>query len=284
MAASSTRPGPAGNAPSGIPPDQLRQIIHTSDSMAIRNVLLNLCKLSPALSGAVARGLAPSSSYAQQTIQAYRNKTAASKIKSDPGGTAKYTFQDATKNRPVMPHQPHIKHEVKHEVKPVWIPSDDEDDLLDVEELFKPTPRPSTDSHPSFAAPSSFKSNGGNANVKSEWPSSSRLPLNLARDRMQPANIKTEPTPPDHKCVNCGKPFESENDPCVYHPGRKVVATNDYGDRMSVYNCCRRDVYEPGCKFGIHVAEPAQGLDQLRQLVDRSPTAFNREPKRPRFE
>jgi hypothetical protein len=249
----------------------------------MRNVLLNLCKLSPALSGAVARGLAPSSSYAQDTIKAYRNKTAAPNIKSDPGEMAKHTSHDV-KTRMVTPPQRRIK----REIETVRIPSDDEDDLVEIDELFKPTPRPQADFGPSFATSSSSKSQGSNAGMKSEWPNPSRLPVrhsahDVARDRAQPTNVKTEQGLRSRKCKHCEKQFGNEQYPCVYHPGRKVVAENEYGNRMPVYNCCRRSVYESGCVTGTHVAEPVDGLDQLRQSTGWSPTATARDPKRPKY-
>jgi hypothetical protein len=52
-----------------IDPQHLAQIIGTSSSQAVRDVLTDLCKLSPALRGAVARGLARHSTYAQGLIR-----------------------------------------------------------------------------------------------------------------------------------------------------------------------------------------------------------------------
>jgi hypothetical protein len=52
-----------------IDPQHLAQIIGTSSSQAVKDVLTDLCKLSPALCGAVARGLARHSTYAQGLIR-----------------------------------------------------------------------------------------------------------------------------------------------------------------------------------------------------------------------
>jgi hypothetical protein len=52
-----------------IDPQHLAQIIGTSSSQAVKDVLTDLCKLSPALRGAVARGLARHSTYAQGLIR-----------------------------------------------------------------------------------------------------------------------------------------------------------------------------------------------------------------------
>lgn len=55
-----------------VAPQDLARIIDTSSSTAIKNVLLELCKMSPALSGAVARGLAAHSTYAQDLINKHQ--------------------------------------------------------------------------------------------------------------------------------------------------------------------------------------------------------------------
>jgi hypothetical protein len=74
--------GTSGNAPASfavkpkqqrrrtINPYHMEQIVNTTDSDALRGVLLNLCKISPALSEAIARGLAPHSTYAQALVTA----------------------------------------------------------------------------------------------------------------------------------------------------------------------------------------------------------------------
>ena len=281
MSPGPARPRPVETVPPTIHPDHLRHIIQTSDATAVRTVLLNLCKLSPALSGAVARGLAPSSSYAQETIKAYRNRSAAPNIKSDPGKTAKHIPPYTNKIPPSTPHQPRIK----HEVKTVSISSDDDkddddnDDLFNFDEFFKPTPRSS------LAGPSSSRGHGASTAVKSEWSNPSQLPLRhtaqtVAQGRTPPASIKTEPALRGPKCRHCCERFENEEEVCVYHPGRRVVATDDYGARVSVYNCCRKPVHESGCVTGTHVAEPVVGLNQW---TGRPPTSHDREPKRPRL-
>lgn len=70
--------------PPRIHPKQLRKIVETSSPKAVRDVLLNLCDLSPALSGAVARGLASNSTYAQETIRDYQQKIRSTKAEPDP--------------------------------------------------------------------------------------------------------------------------------------------------------------------------------------------------------
>jgi hypothetical protein len=285
MAPSSARGRPSGDAPPNINPDQLRQIINTSDPASVRTVLLNLCKLSPALSGAVARGLAPSSTFAQDTIRAYQNGTTTSSKASGSRQTATHTSRDMKNSYPVTPYQPRTKHA---QTKAVSISSDDESTLDDPEYFFK------TEEH---SCPS--MSGGDKAGVKSERQSFSALPVRhsqpasietapsivkaeSATAKAQPASlVKKEPTkiksePTERKCMQCRQPFNDEFEPCVYHTGRVKIGTNDYGAREAAYDCCGEDVDHPGCQYGVHEAE------DMHEPTDRSPTVLVREPKRAR--
>jgi hypothetical protein len=266
MAPSSARGRPPGDAPPNINPDQLRQIINTSDPASVRTVLLNLCKLSSALSGAVARGLAPSSTFAQDTIRAYRNGTTTSSRASGSRQTATHTSRDTKNSHPVTPYQPRIKHA---QTKAVSISSDDESTLDDPEYFFKAEEH----SGPSM-------SGGAKAGVKSERQSSSALPVRHSQSasiETKSSKVKTEPKSRERKCINCRQPFKDEFEPCVYHTGRVKISTNDYGQREATYDCCGEDIDYPGCEHGVHEAE------DMHEPTDRSPTALVREPKRPRF-
>ncbi|KAJ4324050.1 hypothetical protein N0V94_001552 [Neodidymelliopsis sp. IMI 364377] len=61
--------------PRQIHPQHVTQIIDSSNPRALRQVVLQLCKTSPALSGAIVRGLAPYSSYAQTLIRSQQAKS-----------------------------------------------------------------------------------------------------------------------------------------------------------------------------------------------------------------
>lgn len=54
--------------------DHIRQIVNTSPREEVTELLVHLCKSSPALSGAVARGLAPHSTWAKATIDDYMGR------------------------------------------------------------------------------------------------------------------------------------------------------------------------------------------------------------------
>ncbi|KAF1913166.1 hypothetical protein BDU57DRAFT_559289 [Ampelomyces quisqualis] len=61
-----------------ISPQHIAQIIDTSSTNSIRSTLKELCKLSPALSGAVARGLATHSTFARDLIKQQQQRSRAS--------------------------------------------------------------------------------------------------------------------------------------------------------------------------------------------------------------
>ncbi|PSN69435.1 hypothetical protein BS50DRAFT_586742 [Corynespora cassiicola Philippines] len=87
---SSRPPPPTPNAPPGmtrsakrVRPEAIARIIDTSPPDALRTVLLELCEHSPALCGALTRGLALHSTYAQSLVRD-RLHAAPSSIKRDP--------------------------------------------------------------------------------------------------------------------------------------------------------------------------------------------------------
>jgi hypothetical protein len=104
-----------------IHPDHLAQIIHSSDPEALRTVLINLCKFSPALSGAVARGL-QNSRFSQALINKYHP---APKIKTDPGKlikTERVRARDLS-DSPELLSSPKISPYIKHKRQPSAPPS-----------------------------------------------------------------------------------------------------------------------------------------------------------------
>jgi hypothetical protein len=277
---------PTGMASGSVLPGHLRRIINTSDPTAIRDVLLNLCKLSPALSGAVARGLAPHSSFAQETIRDYRKKVAVPTIKSDPGNAAKSASAKVKKDRRVSPSTPPP---IRRETQTVSVLTDDEEDVPD---FFYTDPRPG------FADPLSRSSWNRHAVAPNYAPkeskslSTSKLPLRditkptsrtPSQTLAQPTSIKTEPKLRGKICKQCGERFKDEGSSCIYHSGHEVTITNDHGERASVYSCCREPLNGAGCIFGTHLADPAEGLTKPRPLTGWSPTMHDREPKKPRL-
>ncbi|KAF2012949.1 hypothetical protein BU24DRAFT_261920 [Aaosphaeria arxii CBS 175.79] len=71
-----------GNPPTpAINPRHLEDIIHTSSHHAVKNVLVELCKLSPALAGAVVRGLAPHSPIGRNLMRTAPSHSSATTIR-----------------------------------------------------------------------------------------------------------------------------------------------------------------------------------------------------------
>ncbi|KAG9191832.1 hypothetical protein G6011_10566 [Alternaria panax] len=58
-----------------INPEHIKQIIDTADPRALQKLLLQLCQVSPAFSGALVRGLAPQSTIAQAMISKHRMRS-----------------------------------------------------------------------------------------------------------------------------------------------------------------------------------------------------------------
>ncbi|KAI4941023.1 hypothetical protein J4E91_011016 [Alternaria rosae] len=64
-----------------IHPEHIKQIIETADPRAVQRVLLELCQMSPAFSGALVRGLASHSASAQGLISQQRMQLHQPKVK-----------------------------------------------------------------------------------------------------------------------------------------------------------------------------------------------------------
>ncbi|KAJ4291879.1 hypothetical protein N0V90_009775 [Kalmusia sp. IMI 367209] len=147
-----------------IPADKLRQIIKTTPPARVSDLLIDLCNASPALSGAVVRGLAPHSVWAQQTIKDYQRRNGLSQVKPDPGKS-----RPSLENNVYMPQvTPNPKASVKNEVDTISIGSDSSDGLDDLEVLDQPA-RSFNFSHPSSAESPSYS-------VRNSRDSSKRTP------------------------------------------------------------------------------------------------------------
>ncbi|KAF2242388.1 hypothetical protein BU26DRAFT_555603 [Trematosphaeria pertusa] len=294
---SATRAAPSQT--NRIHPDHLRQIITTSDPAAVRNVLLNLCKLSPALSGAVARGLAPHSAFAQATITTHQAKAGAANIKPDPEPKREVSLTNRTGNPSGSSMlRPHIKHERERSPLPS---EDDSDSTLGSDIRLTPSPgRPKKrQSTPYHRAP--YVVEASQSPTSSDRAVPARPPLkhipqgqttNLNRvlssapaSWHKPIRVKSEPEYHGQQCERCRQLlFEDETDHCIYHPGRKIMISQD-GERIAVFSCCKMRIGEPGCKTGYHIAKPIEGFDTIKRAgpTSRSPFPTSGPLKKPRL-
>ncbi|KAF2105803.1 hypothetical protein BDV96DRAFT_355436 [Lophiotrema nucula] len=81
--------------------DHVYHIIRTTDPQAIQTVLFNLCKVSPALCGAVARGLAPHSTYAQSVIRGARQQPTSAPVDRPTGVKVEQRARPAYREPPM---------------------------------------------------------------------------------------------------------------------------------------------------------------------------------------
>ncbi|KAF2877594.1 hypothetical protein BDV95DRAFT_559616 [Massariosphaeria phaeospora] len=177
------RPGASGQPSKRIRPSHLHSIIETSDPADIKRVLLHLCTISPALSGAVARALAPKSTFAQATIAQYFPKRAPA-----PG-----VKQEPVKDTPVK-----AESSSKH---PQGLKA-----LLSVKRERQPSPTLS-DGYSSaefLEVP--------------HTPSRSNCMLKFETDKTEAHSAKR-----GLRCINCKRFEVEEGPQCVFHPGRKTV-------------------------------------------------------------
>ncbi|KAL6154931.1 hypothetical protein ACJQWK_00836 [Exserohilum turcicum] len=232
-----------------IHPTHLREIISTTSPYALQQVLLELCQISPAFSGALVRGLAPHSTCAQTImnqlrINHERSHAGARNPNDSDDAYEKMKKKLARPNPPSLysnrPSEPAIESrggqprqesyasqtisQVKHEPGTPSTPSSDG-------ELRRPGPssqkvrRPMASSTPSYIRPEGSS----------------------ALDRKPNISVKAEPTSASSAkiCTRCHEPFLNSSAPCLYHPGRTVKQE----DRSVVWSCCEEDILSAGCDF-----------------------------------
>jgi hypothetical protein len=270
-----------------IHPQDLAQIIETSDSRAIRKLLMDLCKLSPALSGAVARGLAAHSTFAQDVIRQHWQKSQASGSKSTrPSESSGQDARERMKQRLSAGHPAHGSSlhrvrspsdiqlpaqssgfqsvpSIKHERRSDLAESDSDLDQYIPRDF--PVVQPATPSR----LPLRHASRPTTTNNTPRFPSSSqrRAPLHDSPPVKHEKKI----------CSQCRETFE-ENDEegvCFYHSGKQInVNGNDVCD----------DCYSPwedlGCVLSTHVAAPDANVDSFKR---NQPNRSQSPSKRPRI-
>lgn len=298
----SQRPGAtrSGNVPQQhsrrVNPQHVKQIIDTSSSRALRSVVLQLCKSSPALSGAIARGLAPHSPWAQALIrgqqaqsQAHRQSQVQSQptIKLEPRSSEqdaydrmkqrlgssngvhssnvraaaqtsapRHTSHDASENIDGLRVPPSLRKPQAVKREPQTSPTDSDDSTNIVD-------------FPAMEQEARKQECRHNAAGSSHSRSQSSTTLSAAGFAARERSIHHNE--PDHKpqlCRQCGELFNSANMNCEFHPDR--LASARPGD-IAQYSCCNRFEGEPGCSFGQHQAESVGHLTNAKRP---SPTPY----------
>jgi hypothetical protein len=271
-----------------INPQHLALIMETSSSQALKTVLLNLCKTSPALSGALARGLAPHSTFAQALIRQQRQKqqaqsqqaqerqaSASRPVKREDLDQAAYermkqrlkaqqNLKSPRLNRgPATPTAegsrsrfagsqsvPRIKREA-----PQDIGDTDSDNDSFIPGSFSHSAQQLKSGRPAQRDASSRAS----SSVFRE-PTLNPFPARLARAQ-ETSRIKTE----REKCTLCHKMIVDQFETCFSHASEEV---DDAGD----LKCCNEPVWEMGCVVGLHVTESEALLKRSQPGGSQSPS------------
>jgi hypothetical protein len=268
-----------------INPQHLERIIETSSPQSLRKVLIELCKLSPALSGAVARGLATHSTFAQDIIRQHRqtsrpsgSRSVRTEESSDPDVRERMKQRLAATRHPahrssfnrirspsgVRPGRPGGSHSVpriKHEPQ---ISLEDSDSDLD---QYIPRDFPVVGPITPSRLPLRHASKSNTTNNTPRFPSS-QLKTSLHENLSKKRENKI--------CTRCQETFsEDPHDVCFYHPGpqRRV-------DGVDTCTRCDSPWDDLGCILSTHVASSDTNLDPFkRNQPDRSQSPS----KRPRI-
>jgi hypothetical protein len=295
-----TKPGqPAASAPRPVAPQQARpinpehlsSILKTASPYALEDVLLKLCRASPALSNALVRGLAPHSAAAQSMINNYQKSLQQPKAAPSGQEDSDDLYERAKKNllgRPNVPGPSNSRHpqqlqtgssshatpppprgsqsvpRMKQELRQALTTSDSDDTLrLPIHPRTAPRPQ---------AARTPLK------HLSSMSAAANRTP-NPVPFAQKLVNTKT-PTPVTKTCIQCGDPFRDENDSCLFHTGKKARGL----DGSIEWDCCHEDLDFPGCQPGTHTTmeKPEEELFPQRKRRSTSPAGDSMPQKRPR--
>ncbi|KAF1926402.1 uncharacterized protein M421DRAFT_422737 [Didymella exigua CBS 183.55] len=281
--------------PRRINPNHVKQIIETSSSKALRSIVLQLCESSPALSGAIARGLAPQSSWAQalmrgQQAHPYAQPQSQAPIKSEPRSNEQDVYErmkqrlgsssgahssnarlntQTTASR-LCTRRPTAIHENSNGLR---LPPSSQGPPT-VKREYQISPADSDDStnivdFPAMEREARKQEHRHHTNAGSS--SRHQTSASQSAEGLAVRQRSTHHHASDHKpklCVQCGELFNEVDTNCEHHPGRQAPARP--GD-VSQYTCCGMFEGEPGCKLGRHVSERTGGMTNLKRP---SPSLF----------
>ncbi|KAL5433017.1 hypothetical protein PMIN07_011395 [Paraphaeosphaeria minitans] len=244
--------------------EHLRHIINTSSPQRVTELLLDLCKSSPALSGAVARGLAPHSVWAQNTIKDYQRRTAVPQVKSEvakPSSSSAANPGRSFEHRSYeSPRTPYSIASVKSKVDN--LEADSDDSLSDLEMIFTQPSRSSKGKAVAGSSSSLHRVAHGQTPTSSMHPSQPALSV-----RVKPELKATAPL-----CMQCNKMIQPGTN-CLYHLGRPKMSTRG-SQKIQLWTCCNKTVSAAGCCNGDHIP--------LRESND-EPVPTSTGPKKPRL-
>ncbi|KAF2275766.1 uncharacterized protein EI97DRAFT_71771 [Westerdykella ornata] len=257
-----------------IHPVHLERLIDTTDRDAIKSVLLQLCALSPAFSGALARGLAPHSRFAQgletQGGSVRPHANLASSITPSPRPLSE---------RIPTPHNSKASNLLRQRIKDEHGSSPSTSNLprgFPESPVFAPLRKPTPTGTPRLAF---IKWESASASSSSSrTPSIQRTPIspsNTARKSSSGAILE---------CDNCALfYFEDSSDMCLFHPGRLKPVEDGNGSQTWVYTCCKGGSSAAPCKEGKHVSkandDDVDSLKRARRPSGASPMRHGKSPR-----
>jgi hypothetical protein len=275
-------------------PQHVARILESSDVRAIRHVLLTLCKASPALSGAVARGLAPYSVFAQavvgssqraQPAQRHRGHatqaaqaaqaTQRAHVKAEmygltpKGGSGIYVpaahdqyritpkQEPGSRAGPVMPPA-HINSPAQRQAAGARVPGAYPSQSAYAEREGSPTDSDDSDHIVPIVGtqPQEIRTPLQSSSLRSNQPASS-LSHSQAPRTPSPATQQRMAV----KCSRCYKRRAEAVGPCIYHPSDELV--HPAAGERTVFACCLKEAWTPGCKREEHVFSEAAGASPL---------------------
>ncbi|KAK1909568.1 hypothetical protein P3342_007739 [Pyrenophora teres f. teres] len=262
-----------------IHPDHLKAIICTTDKGDLQNVLLDLCKISPAFSGALVRGLTPHSAFARKMTKQHRVNTQVS---------GNYRINESDSDGVLDEDQDDDQYEAL-QMLPTPTISASHRTRAPLQTQHYNFPRPSPHYHGSHSVPRikrEYKGSFGygldpNGSLQRAYrptpphPTALRSPLqnppgsspsvyrtaSQASSVQGPSEARKTPRPTFKTCIKCNEPFIG-------------VASS--------WDCCYDD--SPGCKFaGEHTTGEGLGEDTSNQQKrpSSSPGPEDRPQKKP---
>ncbi|KAJ6195075.1 LOW QUALITY PROTEIN: hypothetical protein J3E72DRAFT_441340 [Bipolaris maydis] len=241
-----------------INPSHIQSIISTVSPYALQTVLVELCQISPAFSGALVRGLAPYSTSARNMINQHRmeiDRNAAYEAMNTTSSFGRYSSQ--VNQRSYTRQHPYSAHSMPRIKREPYRPSTPSSDSPSSQKAARPTATRTPLHHLVGGSPS--------PNITSN--------VAIATQRADEVQGVTPNT-----CTKCHELFSGDAEPCIYHPGRKVKQD----DGTIVWSCCQEDMLSVGCDFGgTHTTQNHESEDTPTEREGLSgPLASNQYPER----
>ncbi|KAH6872480.1 hypothetical protein BKA58DRAFT_146901 [Alternaria rosae] len=271
-----------------IHPEHIKQIIETADPRAVQRVLLELCQMSPAFSGALVRGLASHSASAQGLISQQRMQLHQPKVKI-PDEDDSDELYEATKRKLAKSIVPTPNHNSlpaqSREISGSRATSRPHGSEFESRVKREPRERSESSSDGDMHLPGAYpRSTTLRTPVRKPSGQSSSVnqtPRLLTRDTPRSASINKRPAPLTKTCTVCHEQIVDVNAPCVTHSGQRYRPK----DGLIKWDCCHEDIDHPGCEFyGQHTTGEELEEDALvqRKRPSASPGPSRATQKRPR--